>query len=566
MGTCVLLLVFMFFQLSVHAGDWSPCVTQREHVALGVLHCATHPVPLDWQIPKGKMSELHVRRSTARGRGLQAAQGHMWFLGSGEEELMLDVAVVVSHLPYDFFFPRFRGGTLSRFLGCPAQQSPISDEGQRISNDEWPACVAHLQSVWGQDLLLFSATNAAHDVAHAMEMELDNGAIEGSAILYGAGYGSLWATRVSQLRGRESLIGHVILDGILTPDFLLTPPPHPKHGTMFLKNSRVICASCANDDGCGRTLGTDPHTAVLNSYAEMEESSCVGAGRLAKPGFFNLAADALPAFASLCETLVAIATMLQRCNKSDMDVLSALGERISDFHDKSLSASSFLPSFWPILFYLGIREARLDPYLHLDTSHVILSAATPSRLLILDGVNLAGDPRLGTRPPSPPAPVVRVSVVGAARTRKSKKKKGKTLVEGDQPGGGGTQQQRERENRQGEARRYERFLRSGGAKAMLLLSVPRLGAGCVRGFLRNQSDLCLPEAVLDWHPARQPPPPPRPLDSPRDDRVDSVRLAPLLLLEAVFLGVAWLAAGWLVRVSRARLLNWRGLRMPWRRA
>ncbi len=67
------------------------------------------------------------------------------------------------------YLPDHRGVGRSARLGCPEQEAAGSDEGLRITIDEWPACMESLQEIFGEALPYFDTTSASTDLGWLIE-------------------------------------------------------------------------------------------------------------------------------------------------------------------------------------------------------------------------------------------------------------------------------------------------------------------------------------------------------------------------------------------------------------
>ena len=255
--------------------------------------CAHPALPLDWDDPTGTAIDVWVMRVPANG----TTAGQVWVLDGGPGGSGIgyaqnrDLLGPLSDAGYELLIPMHRGTGLSEPLTCARP-------------NDTAACLADLQSTWGEGLAHFSTTGAARDLLGLMDAEPD----VGTQLVWGVSYGTFWGQRALQLR--PDLADGIVLDGILS----LRADVEVNHirADPYIRDFLDLCDA---DPVCSAGTGGDAEEALLAGIEAVASGSC--------PLPFPLTrADAEDLFASIMGSEVAplalpLATMFSRCDADD---------------------------------------------------------------------------------------------------------------------------------------------------------------------------------------------------------------------------------------------------------
>lgn len=212
------LLALMTLAKPGHAQDGSgstqfaPCRDAASDRTLAGTHCATITAPLDPATPGKDTIELFVRKFPAAG----TPQGQLWLIAGGPGESGASfypfIATLRAAAPgFDLIIPDHRGTGFSTRL-CPAEESPQSDGGAALANQEWGSCFGALNAQ-ADRTRSFTISNAARDL-NLLMARLDG---PGRRYLYGVSYGTQLVLRALTLGAPEHVDG-VILDSLVPLD------------------------------------------------------------------------------------------------------------------------------------------------------------------------------------------------------------------------------------------------------------------------------------------------------------------------------------------------------------
>ena len=209
-STLFILSLFFAFQAcnissSGTSGEWKKCedTTRIDESA----ECRSFNVPLDYRNPR----EGTISISAFRYVNSENAKAQIWFLegGPGGSGRLLSRTM----LQLDKYYPTFdyysldhRGVGLSTRFGC---------EDDNNIGDDWDAyrsCYEALEDEWGENIKMFSTTNAARDIHEVLKRSKEEGK---KVFIWGTSYGTYWLLRYLQLY--PNVVDGVILDSICTP-------------------------------------------------------------------------------------------------------------------------------------------------------------------------------------------------------------------------------------------------------------------------------------------------------------------------------------------------------------
>ncbi|MBI5537645.1 MAG: alpha/beta fold hydrolase [Deltaproteobacteria bacterium] len=245
---------------------WGPCVEGFQG------ECATLQVPLDWSQPQGQTIPLYVDRITHN----PGATAQLWLLqggpgGSGQDMVAIATLVLEGDLPsFDIFTLDHRGVGMSARLGCALEPTkpPVAIPGGLHADllTTWQDCMQEVQSKWGEGLKQFNTTNAARDLAWAIDRTRTPGQ---QTFVYGVSYGTYWAQRYLQLNPDQP--AGVVLDSIVPMDgqFLSQFDLQPD------KAASNLADLCKNDSFCASKLGSDPKSKLAAIWAKQQTTPCL---------------------------------------------------------------------------------------------------------------------------------------------------------------------------------------------------------------------------------------------------------------------------------------------------
>ncbi len=276
------------------------------------LECATLRVPLDHADPAGPHIDYFVRRLRA---ARQPARGQLWMIQGGPGapgDAMLDLAWPLRvRLPdLDIYVPDHRGTGGSDWLGCPA----APDEAQ---------CLADLRGQWGDDLRLFSVTQAARDLAAAIAAFGEPGQ---SVNIWAVSYGTYLTNRYLHLFPDQP--DAVVLDSACSGDTC----PMTTWDRNFDRVGQDYLAGCAADADCADHLGPDPVAALMDLYGELAAGHCpdlAGDAHLDAAGVRTLLAQ-LVRLDLLRPLMAPVIHRLRRCRPDDVQAVAGLARLLAD--------------------------------------------------------------------------------------------------------------------------------------------------------------------------------------------------------------------------------------------
>jgi pimeloyl-ACP methyl ester carboxylesterase len=126
-----------------------------------------------------------------------------------------------------------------------------------------------VKAEWGDRLAYFSTTQAAHDLAFAIDRTRRPGQ---QTFVYGISYGSFWAHRYAVLHPEQS--AGVVLDGPVQPEATLED-----YDTWFEPVGRAVFEDmCPTVPRCAAALGDDPWAFFERTYASLAAGHCRSLG------------------------------------------------------------------------------------------------------------------------------------------------------------------------------------------------------------------------------------------------------------------------------------------------
>ncbi len=251
---------------------WTSCPLHTGDTTMNA-QCATLLTPLNPSEPNGALINYFVKRfRPVGGRGLR----QLWMIqgGPGASGLVfenLSQQFATRFPDVDYYFPDHRGTGRSSRIDCAVQESPTSEAGLYITNDEWPACMASVQALYGDALGQFNVTNAANDLNLAIRAMAQ---VDQPAFIYGVSYGTSVAHRYLQLFPEH--VNGVVLDSIAPPGISLYRQDEDAN-----EAARDYFNACAADPVCGAKLGPNAWQRAEALFAKLKTGHC---SEIAVPG------------------------------------------------------------------------------------------------------------------------------------------------------------------------------------------------------------------------------------------------------------------------------------------
>jgi pimeloyl-ACP methyl ester carboxylesterase len=353
--------------------------------------CIEFSVPLDWAHPEGKSITLFVDKISTSPK----AKGQLWLLqggpgGTGADMVPIALQIAAARSDLDIYTLDHRGVGRSTRLGCANEgeldggvdaavdasddasldattgdaadagdagdAGPI-DAGEYVSARSeaalraWQPCLDSMVGEWGAGLAQFNTTNAARDLAFAIDQIRKPGE---AVYVYGASYGTYWAHRYLQVAPNAPT--GVILDSIVPPDgeFFSNFASH------FDLVGQKLAEMCKSDAICSSHLGPDPWAKLQSIRAK------IGTGHCPELPMTDDTRDSLVGLLMRRDTQgLALATLYRydRCSPEDVAALKVLRSKLAGLNPRS-------PLFSQMLYFnVAFSELWETPAPSLATLH-----------------------------------------------------------------------------------------------------------------------------------------------------------------------------------------------------
>lgn len=272
--------------------------------------CVTLRVPLNHDEPEGESIEVFLSHRPGTGAQLWLLQGGP---GASAESFYNFYGFLDAVDPeLDIYTLEHRGVGDATRLGCSAEAAGTPD-GFQISAGEWPDCLTEVKAAWGDRLAHFSTTQAAHDLALAIDRTRRPGQ---RSFVYGISYGSYWAHRYAVLYPEQS--AGVVLDGPVQPEATLED-----YDTWFEPVGRAVFEDlCPAAPRCAAALGDDPWAFFEQTYASLAAGHCRSLGVDLETWRIVFALFLMDH--TLRDWLPALIVRLERCAAADRQAIATL--------------------------------------------------------------------------------------------------------------------------------------------------------------------------------------------------------------------------------------------------
>ncbi len=295
--------------------NWQPCAFYTGDSDQQA-QCATVSVPLTWSDPAHGTIHLFVKRL-----GSAHPDRSVWFVAGGPGEASDHYEVLAEDLlerdpATAVYLLDHRGTGRSTRLGCAEQEAESSPGGQRVTSDEWPACIDALKSEWSEDLAHFSSREAATDLGKLIAATNQGEPVH----LHGVSYGTYLVNRY--LQQFPSQPTSVSMLGVTPPDFSLT-----EYDGNFDSVGSAFLDRCAADALCSSKLGNDPKSAMLEAFGNMPCPAAVSAG-LTRNNLRQFSSVVLLSTWYERVLPLAVAYRILRCNSGDQQALAQFAQNV----------------------------------------------------------------------------------------------------------------------------------------------------------------------------------------------------------------------------------------------
>jgi pimeloyl-ACP methyl ester carboxylesterase len=272
--------------------------------------CSKVPMPLDWGNPDGKKVDVLVDKiaSTPRPRT------QLWLLQGGPGGTAADMIPLANAFndevdDLEIFTIEHRGVGASNRLGCPNEEAKSTGFNEVVCREEAKARC-------GDDLRHYTTTNAAKDLAKAIELTRRDGV---KVVVFGVSYGTMWGQRLMQVA--PTAADGIILDSLVVVGELFASQIDSQPDVVAKKLAEL----CKVDAECSAALGADPWAKISATKQKFVDGHCsqlglTAADRVMFSGLLR-AHDLMPyAFA--------VWQRIERCSDADVTALKQLRDRI----------------------------------------------------------------------------------------------------------------------------------------------------------------------------------------------------------------------------------------------
>lgn len=331
--------------------------------------CAMVEAPFDYAQPDGERLDIFVYRHVSQSA---TPKGQLWLLeggpgGSGVDFVPLLDQVLIDRYPdYDFYSLDHRGVGNSTRFGCPQEDNALLDVG---------ACVASLESQWGDKLPFFTSTNAARDLGRMIELTREE---DKPVYVYGVSYGTYWAQRYLQIFPDQA--DAVILDSLAMPTLCYID----NYDYLFNENGRLIMNFCEADATCSAKLGTiaaSPWEALGAIYEKIDTGALCAELSDIDRELTRTALGVMEMDWFLRVLIPPLAYRFNRCSAADVTAINSLLDYLNGkagktdwvdvYHLESsiLGVHVILSEMWDDTPFSEIEAIHDEAYFSIDTSY-----------------------------------------------------------------------------------------------------------------------------------------------------------------------------------------------------
>lgn len=316
--------------------EWKPCKLLPTD-ATEVAECTTLDVPLDYAQPGGPTIALPVKRYAPRGASAAAAQ--VWLVDGGPGgAASVELGYLAGSLPkarpdVAYYAIDHRGTGGPDALDCAA-----GDAGAPSTEAEWDACAAALRAKLGDRLQHYSTSNAARDLAAAVDAYRDPST---PVFVSGISYGTYHVLRYLEIVQHPPT--GVILEGISVPGV-----GFDGYDVEMDAAAQKLFAVCAADATCRAKFDADPWSIASALVPSFDQGHCAALGLTSHSARELL--GALVINAPTRSYLPAIVRRLARCEERDRAAITHLYDLL--FAGPGLPGSISMETF----FHVALSE------------------------------------------------------------------------------------------------------------------------------------------------------------------------------------------------------------------
>ena len=305
---------------------WEDCPLRSGGSGPPWASCALVEVPLDWESRDDGTIELFVKRYAEAGVDPLGTRDAVWPLtggpgGAGNMQEGLAELLVANDPEMTWYLLDHRGTGRSERLGCSAEGQG-SPGGFQITLDELPACADDLEQTWGDELLHFTTTAAATDLAWLVDATRGP---DQMVHVHGGSYGTRWLQRFLQVAPATADSASGL--GVVPPDFSFGD-----YDASYEATGAAYLELCGQDAECGQRLGPDPVARARDIMDSLDAGWCseaqdLGVTREALRSFFG---GLLLWGWNERVAIPALLHRVERCNGDDRQALAWFAANVPD--------------------------------------------------------------------------------------------------------------------------------------------------------------------------------------------------------------------------------------------
>jgi pimeloyl-ACP methyl ester carboxylesterase len=307
--------------------DFTPCALLRASQGATDAECATVTVPLRRDVEKSGNITLFVKRLAASSG---TATGQLWFIagGPGHAGAGFETGWRTTYselLPdHDLYLVDHRGTGESTRLTCEDLNESVAAGLDDPEAAPVQACGEALASEWGEDLVGFSAAEAARDIGELVSRTREPGQ---TVSILGGSYGTYVALQYARMFPAQA--DAIALRSICPPGLCAAD-----YDAYTDDGIRSVLDACGQDETCQSKLGDDPVARAEALFEAIDGGHCpdagVGRGELRRVlGVLGMSRESRAG-------IPAVIYRLERCDAGDAEAVASLADFVPWFVETSL--------------------------------------------------------------------------------------------------------------------------------------------------------------------------------------------------------------------------------------
>lgn len=239
--------------------SWKKCSLYEGELD-GRAECADVEMPYNWLAPDERKFNTYAKRLSSGGNITR----QLWLLhggpgASGVYDFPAWMEKFVNEDPeLEVLTLDPRGAGYSGYLDCPDVEDSTA-----LTDEEFEKCADWLDETYGEEKVIFGASNAAIDTAAFIARSKREGV---KVFVWGGSGGTFWAQRMLQFF--PDLVDGVIIEGIVPPNESMV---HQDKYTELM--GRKIFEMCAEDEFCSSRL-PDPEKTYKELMTKLDNGHC----------------------------------------------------------------------------------------------------------------------------------------------------------------------------------------------------------------------------------------------------------------------------------------------------